>query len=99
MGNDIAAFRMTVGLFNSSKYCCRKKVVYMWSASNEFVLFLLTLFGLSRALLSGCIIRPFVFEMNLLLIDALRFLLLLSGDIELNPLLLDRITRQLVSCI
>jgi len=85
MGNDIAAFRMTVGLFNSSKYCCRKKVVYMWSASNEFVLFLLTLFGLSRALLSGCIIRPFVFEMNLLLIDALRFLLLLSGDIELNP--------------
>jgi len=57
----------------------------MWSATSEFVLLLLTLFGLSRALLSGCIIRPFVFEMTLLLIDALRFFLLLSGDIELNP--------------
>ena len=85
MGNDIAAYRMTVGLFNSSRYCCRQKFVYMWSATSEFVLLLHTLFGPSRALLSGCIIRPFVLEMTLLLIEALRFLLLLSGDIELNP--------------
>jgi len=76
---------MTVGLFNSSRYCCRKKFVYMWSATSEFLLLLRTLFGPSSALLSGCIIRPFVLEMTLLLIDALRFLLLLSGDIELNP--------------
>jgi hypothetical protein len=56
----------------------------MWSATSEFVLLFLTLFGLSRAF-SGSNTRPLVFEMILLLIDALRFLLFLSGDIELNP--------------
>ena len=77
---------MTVGLFNSSKYLCRKRFCFTWNAKSDFLLFISLLFQYSQALFLRYILRNTIYATNIFLYSViLRFLLLLSGDIELNP--------------
>ena len=84
MGNDIVAHRIVIGLFyhKIGMACCRKvKLIVSFNLYDILHWLILYVHALCRTALTRFRSTYFVISFNLLLIS----LLLLSGDVEINP--------------